>query len=171
MKSYGTKKVYDLLHEAINIEAHGSMWHQQHMLWCHLKGLQGHKRLNRYESEQDRRHYIEMQNYCIDMFGELIEPEWDYTLTPPADLKGYLEAYLEWEDSVYTRLSQISAELEDMGFSCEAKLVRKGIPRREIEKVRRMLEKYTLSGWDMSYILIADHKLHEKMKKKEKKGY
>ncbi len=169
MKNYGNERMADLLREAINIGAHGSMWHHKHMLWCHVHGLQGHKRLNRYESKCDRDHYIKIQNYFIDMFGEVIEPDWDYTVSAPNDIKGYLEAYLDWEDSVYSRLAAISNELIVMGYPCEAELVRKGIPRKEIEKVRRMLTEYGLSGWDMPYILIKDRELHERMKEKEER--
>ena len=43
-----------------------------------------HKRLNRYESGKDRAHYIKLQNYCLDMFGEIIQPDWDYSVVPPA---------------------------------------------------------------------------------------
>lgn len=168
MKSYGTAQAINLLREAINIGAHGEMWHHKHMLWCQSKGLQGHKRLNRYESKCDREHYIKMQNYCIDMFGEAIEPDWDYTVTAPMDIKGYLEAYLDWENSVYTRLGDIANNLENMGMPCEAALVRKGLPNKELECVRRMLAEYGLSGFDMTYILLKDKKLHEKIKKTEK---
>ena len=108
MKNYGNDQMLDLMLEAINIGANGSMWHHKHMLWAQSHGLQGHKRLNRYESKCDRDHYIKMQNYCIDMFGEVIEPTWDYTVSAPIDIKGYLEAYLDWEDSVYSRLAAIS---------------------------------------------------------------
>ena len=164
MKSYGDKKLNDLMHKAINIGAHGSMWHHKHMLWAQAHGLQGHKRLNRYESKCDRDHYIKMQNYCIDMFGEVIEPTWDYAVSSPADIKGYLEAYLDWENSVYSNLSAISNDLIIAGFPVEAELVREGLPRKEVEKVRRMLTEYGLSGWDMPYILIKDRELHERMK-------
>ena len=44
-----------------------------------------------------------------------------------------------------------------------------GMPWRELEKVRRMLEEYGLSGWDMTYILPADKALHDKIKGKEEK--
>ena len=57
-----------------------------------------------------------------------------------------------------------------MGFPCEAKLVREGLPRKELKKVRRMLVEYGFSGWDMTYILPADKELHDHMKRKEKKG-
>lgn len=170
MKSYGNEKVYDLMRNAINLGAQGSMWHHKHMLWTQAHGLQGHKRLNRCQSNRDRVHYIDMQNYCIDMFGEIIEPDWEsFSVSLPNDIKGYLEAYLDWEDGVYAVLSQISNELIVMGFSCEAELVRKGLPRKEVEKVRRMLTEYNLSGWDMPYILIKDRELHERMKQEEEK--
>ena len=56
-----------------------------------------------------------------------------------------------------------------MGFPCEAALVRKGLPRKELKRARRMLAEYGLSGWDMTYILPADKKLHDKIKKKEER--
>lgn len=169
MTDYGNAEMLGLLREAINISAQGEVWHHKHMLWCQSKGLQGHKRLNRYESACDRAHYIKMQNYCIDMFGEIIEPDWDYAVAAPEDIKGYLESYLNWENSVYTRLGAISNSLETMGFPCEAALVQRGLPEKEIGKVRRMLTEYGLAGLDMTYILLKDKELHEKMKKKEKK--
>lgn len=168
MRSYGTEKLLDLMREAINIGAHGSMWHHKHMLWAQSRGLQGHKRLNRWESKCDREHYIKLQNYCIDMFGTVLEPDWSYPVSAPADIKGYLEAYLDWEDSVYSRLAAISNELIVLGFPCEAELVREDLPRKEIEKVRRMLTEYSLSGWDMPYILLKDRELHNRIKEKEK---
>ncbi len=128
---------------------------------------QGHKRLNRYESGKDRAQYIKLQNYALDMFGEILQPSWNYVFTAPADIKGYLETYLDWENSVYARLGAIANELDTMGMPCEASLVRKGLPRAEIENVRRMLTEYGLSGWDMSYILPANKKLHNKIKKRE----
>jgi hypothetical protein len=47
------------------------------------------------------------------------------------------------------------------------KLVSKGLPRKEVEKARRMLMEYGLSEWDMTYILIKDRELHERVKGKE----
>lgn len=167
MKSYGTPEMLDLLREAVNIGANGEVWHHAHMLWSQSMGLQGHKRLNRYESCKDRAQYIKLQNYALDMFGEILQPSWDYVVTAPEDIKSYLEGYVSWENSVYAHLADISNQLIVMGFPCEAKLVRKGLPRKELEKVRRMLTEYGLSGWDMAYILQADKELHGKIKKKE----
>ena len=169
MKNYGTPEMLELLREAVNIGAHGEVWHHAHMLWAQSMGLQGHKRLNRYESGKDRAHYIKLQNFALDMFGEIIEPDWDFSVTAPDDIKSYLEGYIAWENSVYTRLGDISARLVESGFPCEAELVREGLPRKELEKVRRMLLEYGLSGWDMAYILPADKALHDRMKRKEKK--
>lgn len=44
-----------------------------------------------------------------------------------------------------------------------------GHPRKELERVRRILAEYGLSGWDMAYILPSDKDLHDRMKKKEEK--
>lgn len=170
MRNYGNDKMLSLMRDAINIGSHGSMLHLKYMLWTQSHGFQGHKRLNRYESKCDREHYIKLQNYCIDMFGAVIEPECDYVVQTPDDIKGYLEAYLDWEDSVYSNLSAISNELIVSGFPCEAELVREDLPQKEIEKVRRMLVEYGLSGWDMPYILIRDRELHNQIKEKEEKS-
>ena len=169
MKNYGTPEMLELLREAVNIGAHGEVWHHAHMLWAQSMGLQGHKRLNRYESGKDRSHYIKLQNYALDMFGEILQPSWDYAVTAPEDIQGYLDGYVAWENSVYTRLGDIGARLVALGFPFEAKLVREGLPQKELKKVRRMLTEYGLSGWDMTYILPADKALHDRMKRKEGK--
>jgi hypothetical protein len=152
------------MQEAITIGAHGEAFHHKMMLWAQSHGLQGHKRLHRYESGEDQAWYIKMQNYAVDMFGVVIEPDWDYSAPVPTDIKGYLESYLDWENSVYSRLASIANDLTVAGFPCEAELVSDGMPRKEIERVRRMLTEYSLSGWDMAYILIRDKELHEKVK-------
>jgi hypothetical protein len=167
MKNYGTDRVIELMREAINISANGEVWHHKHMLWAQSRGLQGHKRLNRYESSQDRAHYIKLQNYCLDMFGEIVEPDWDYSVKVPSDIKEYLEAYIDWEDSVYSRLAAISNDLAVLGFPRESNLIQEGLPRKELERVRRMLAEYGLSGWDMPYILLKDRELHNKIKEME----
>lgn len=167
MNDYGSPEMLELLRQAVSIGAHGEMWHHAHMLWCQSRGLQGHKRLNWYESGRDRAHYIRLQSYCLDMFGEEIQPDWNYSAALPMDIQSYLEGYIDWENSVYTRLADISSHLVVMGFPCEAELVREGLPRKELEKVRRMLAEYNLSGWDMAYILSADKELHDRMKKNE----
>lgn len=117
MKNYGTPEMLELLREAVDIGAHGEMWHHAHMLWAQSMGLQGHKRLNRYESGKDRAHYIKLQNYALDMFGDAIQPSWNYVVTAPEDIKGYLKSCIDWENSVYTRLADISSRLIVMGFS------------------------------------------------------
>lgn len=80
-----------------------------------------------------------------------------------------MESYVSWENSVSTRLGDISTRLVSMGFLCEVTLVREGLPRKELEKVRRMLTEYGPSGWDMTYILPAGKVLHGRMKGKEEK--
>jgi hypothetical protein len=136
------------------------------MLWAQMHGLQGHKRLHRHESREDREQYIRIQNYTVDMFGELLEPSWAYDLPEPDSIKDYLESYTEWECAVYSELAEIANELTVEGYPCEAELVSSGLPRKELERVRRMLTEYSMSGWDVSYILLRDKELHDKMKAK-----
>lgn len=90
-------------------------------------------------------------------------------MTVPEDIKGYLEGHIAWESSVYTWLADIRNRLIIMGFPCKAELMREGLSRKELEKVRKMLVEYSLSGWDMTYILPADKELHDRVKKKERK--
>lgn len=42
-------------------------------------------------------------------------------------------------------------------YTREAELVKEGLPRKELKKVRRMLTEYGLSGWDMTYVFQADN--------------
>jgi ferritin len=167
MNSYGTTEALRLLGDAADIAAHGEVFHHRMMLWTQAHGFQGHKRLHRHESGEDRAQLIRIQNYTVDMFGEILEPDWSYSPPEPKDLRTYLEAYLDWENGVYAKLADISNRLVTLGFPCEADLVCEGLNRKEIEKIRRMLTEYSLSGWDVSYILLADRRLHEKMKEKE----
>lgn len=161
-----------LIKEAINISAHGETFHNKMMLFSQSMGFQGLKRLHRYNSEKDRKHYVEMQNYCIDMFGEVLEPDWNYSISTPRDLKDILNDYLKWEISVYKRINDIGDKLISYNCTCEYNLVTECLydVRKEIEKVRRMIQEYSMSGWDMSYILIKDKKLHDEMKEKENIG-
>lgn len=168
MKGYSNEDTINLLTEAVDIAANGETWHHKHMLWSQSFGLQGHKRLNRYESSEDRRQMVRIQNYIIDMFGVTVEPSWDYVIAEPTGIKSYLEAYLKWENSVYVRLAEINQRLISDGFPKEAKLIRKGLPAKELKRVRRMLTDYALAGWDMPYILEQDKKLHDKIRKREK---
>ena len=87
MTDYGNAEMLGLLREAVNIAAHGEAWHHKHMLWAQANGLQGHKRLHRYESAHDRAQYIKIQNYAVDMFGAIIVPDWDYAVDAPEDIK------------------------------------------------------------------------------------
>jgi hypothetical protein len=168
LKSYGNDRVIALLTQAANMAAHGQMFHHKMMLWAQSHGFQGHKRLHRVESGKDRAQCIAIQNYCLDMFGEIVEPSWDYAAPAPGGLQEYLTEYLDWENTVYTKLAEISNTLMVDGYPCEAELVRGGLNRKEIERVRRMITEYSLSGWDMPYILERDKALHDKMKECEK---
>lgn len=167
LKNYSNNHmILERLKEAINIFAEGEKFHNKMMLFTHSMGLQGHKRLNRHESSEDRDKYIHLQNYVIDMFGEVIEPKYNYNIETPINLKDYLEKYLAWENTVYKHLSSISNDLITEAYNFESKEISDNIKcvRKEIERVRRMLIDYELVNYDMSYIRIKDHELHEKMK-------
>lgn len=76
MKNYGNEQALELLREAINISARGEMWHHKHMLWAQSKGLQGHKRLNRYESTCDRAHYIKIPRTPPQLLHKNLQGGW-----------------------------------------------------------------------------------------------
>lgn len=161
----------DLLREAINLSANGEAVHHRLMLISQKLGFQGMKRLHRYKSSEDREIYIKLQNYCIDMFDEIIEPNWDYELPAPNTLKDSLNAYLNWELYVHGKLTSISNNLIDSGFTSEADLVLECLPdvTKEIEKTRRMMYDYSMVEYDMPYIKMCDKSLHDKMKSIENK--
>lgn len=158
-----------LIKNAIDISANGEVFHHKMMLFTQMNGFNGHKRLNRVKSKEDREHYIELENYVIDMFGEVLEPTWDYEVTMPKDLKEYLQKYLAWELGVYKEVTEIANKLVVLGYNCESSLVSSCLPgvRKEIEKVRRWLTEFELVNYDMSYILIKDKELHDKIKETE----
>lgn len=161
----------ELIREAINISANGEAIHHRFMLISQKLGYQGMKRWHRYESAEDRDIYIGLQNYVLDMFDEIIEPNWDFDLPAPNDIKELLKAYLDWEITVYRRISIIANDLISAGFHYESELVAKCLPavRKEIEIARRKLLSYESVGWDKSYIKLSDDKLHDKMKDIEKR--
>lgn len=101
------------------------------------------------------------------MFGEILEPSENFSVSTPNNIQGYLEAYAVWENSVYSRLANINRQLIKLGFPNEAKLVRESLPCKEMKRVWRILTEYSLSVWDMSYILQDNKEFHDK-KKREK---
>lgn len=171
MLSYAVdNKPLVLLKRAIDIFAQGESHHHKWMLFCHKSGFQGHKRWNRVQSSEDRCMRIKVENHIIDMFGDVLEPSWDFASEMPTSLKHYLEIYLAWEVHVYKEINAIANELTIEGYNYEAELISSCIcdVRKEIEKIRRWLSDYDLVKWDFAYIKIDDHELHNKIKKIEK---
>lgn len=116
-----------------------------------------------------------MPTYSLDnggkegMFGDVIEVEKNFSIPSVTDLPSYLNEYLKWEIYVYKELNKIGNELMLEGYKCENKLVTchlEGV-RKEIEKVCRWITEFSLTNWDMSYILIKDKELHDKIKEIE----
>lgn len=170
MKSYLTDSTpLLLLKEAIDIFHQGEVTHHRLMLGTHSLGFQGAKRWHRVQSGEDRRHCLEVQNYVIDMFGDILTADSMATIEFPKDYKEYLESYLDWEIYVYNNITRISNQLMVNNYNEESKLVSKclGGVRKEIEKVRRWLQDYELVKGDMAYIRMKDNELHEKVKKLE----
>lgn len=170
IKSYDkNNEAVKLIKQAIDISANGEAIHDKLSRSAHMKGFQGFKRWHRMQSGDDRCHRIKLQHYVIDMFGENLEPLWDYVLIEPIDLKDHLEKYLDWEIFVYEETNRIANELVIKGYNHEAEEVSDCISGvvKEIEKIRRWIEAYSMVNWDMTYILLMDKKLHDKCKEKE----
>lgn len=170
MKSYAIdNKPIMLMKKAIDIFAEGENFHHRMMIYNHLQGFQGHKRWNRLQSKEDRCMRIEVENYCIDMFGDSIEPSWDFMIETPKTYYDYLEKYLNWEIKVYTDITSISNQLVEMNYNCEAALIGECLPgvRKEIEKIRRWMKEFEIVEGDKVYLLIKDKELHDKVKKME----
>ena len=159
-----------LIQDAINIFSDGEKFHDNMSRRLHMLGLQGFKRWHRIQASGDRNHAIEVQHFVIDQFSENLEVTSEYVPTTPIDLKNGLELYLEWEISVYKRISKIANELVLLNFPCEAELIQKDLKgvTKEIEKARRNLQDFTNASWDWAYIRLVDNRLHEKCKEIEK---
>lgn len=158
-----------LVKEAIDISMDGSVFHDKMSRWCHTQGLQGAKRLHRYMSAEDRNNGIKLQHWAIDMFSVNIEPSWSYEPVLPTSIETYLNTYLEWEISVYKRISDIGNQLITKGYVMEGKKVQDCLcgVAKEIEKVRRQIQDYSKANWDWAYIRIKDQEVHDKYKDKE----
>lgn len=170
MKSYAKdSSLYSYLKRAVDVFADGEVFHTHMSFSTQLMGFQGHKRLNRYQAAEDRCHRLKLQHYIIDMFGENIQPDWSYTPPVATSMKDYLDKYLTWEIGVYETISRTVINLVESGYLCEADLIKECLPgvRKEIEKVRRMIKEYGMVDYDMVYVLEADKKLHDKIKKME----
>lgn len=161
----GIKKI----HEAINIFSDGEKFHDTMSRKFHMWGLQGFKRWHRVQSLEDRSHAINLQHYSIDLFSENLDVTSTFEPPAPLDIKEGLEAYLDWEISVYERVSVIINDLINLGYLHESDTIKKclGGVVREIEKTRRNIQDFEKSNWDWGYIRIVDHRLHEKMKEIE----
>ena len=160
-----------LLSRAASKMAHGKIFHEHTMLVTHQMGFQGHKRWHKMQMLEDQEGYIEILNYCIDMFDSILEIDWEYTVPTPKSFVEYVDAYLEWEIGVYEELTDISNQLVIKGFAIEAETVSAHLPgvRKEIEKCRRWLKDYEVTSGDMAYFKLMDKKLHDKVKEMTEK--
>lgn len=170
MISYAkNSNVYNYFKKVINVYADGEVFHTDMSFITQSLGLQGHKRWNRVEAKEDRCNRIELQHYIIDMFGEMIKPDWDYRTPSVSSIKDYLDKYLNWEISVYETLSESINTLMSEGYIVEAEMVKsslKGV-RKEIEKVRRWTKELEAVNYDLDYIYSMDKILHDKVKEIE----
>lgn len=159
-----------LLKEAVNIFADGEVFHEKMSKQTHAMGYQGLKRMHRYESEKDRGHRVMIEHYVIDMFGDILEADWNFVPPDIVDLEQYINTYINWELSVYESLNKIINALVIEGYGSEAKLIEKCLEgvRKEIERARRTKQDFELVNYDISYIKLMDKKRHDKIKRLEK---
>lgn len=170
MLSYAKNgNIYIHLKKMINLYADGEVFHTDMSFVTQSLGLQGHKRWNRMEANEDRNNRIKLQHYILDMFGEIIKPDWQYNSPSISSIKEYLEQYLSWEVNVYKTSSEIINILVSEGYIMEADMIKdnlKGV-RKEIEKVRRWHKEFESVNYDLDYIYSMDKILHDKVKEIE----
>lgn len=158
-----------ILKEVINKMADGEVFHDNMSRICHMWGLQGFKRLHRYNSLEDRNRRIKLQHYIIDRFGENLEPDWDYAVKTPNDIQEMLNYYIDWEESVIETIGEKGNKLILNKWVNEGKKIQNCLDdvSNEIMKARRYRQEFSKAEYDWEYIRYVDNKLHEKYKAKE----
>lgn len=167
-----------LVQKAINLLESSSCWDDQAALRAHVLGLQGKKRVERYES---RKEHMMVQCYIHDMFDLFdveMQPEIGEIILPPMpDITSFFEAYIKKLWAVYHELHEIANALVIAGYKplseslyCYIECLHKCIidNKRELrEYLLANKEYHHISRYEVSY-----YNIHDKYEKKEEsQGY
>ncbi len=164
-----------MLKDALTMFAIGVSFHGNASLCSHKLGLQGFKCLHKYYSHADEKYLSMIQDYCINVFDEIVMPDWSkiHMDEELKDTSNMLEEWYEHETEKYNYLNNIIKDLYDSEYAYEAKMITKTLEGAitEITKCKRFIQDFSKADWNWSYIGTKDHHLHKKIKEKLKNDY
>lgn len=136
--------------------------------WLHLQNFHGVKRVEKCFSKKYYKYKMKLLFHSLNLFSEKIETKSSDSFATPKDLRGCLEALLEFKIKSYTDISAMAFELDKSGLSVESDMVKKadGCLNDEIKCIRRMINDGNLCEWDYSHLRIIDQTRHDKEKKR-----
>ena len=140
----------------------------------HKMGLNGFKRMKRYQSIKENKESAELRHYIIDYLGVLPTEEFAYVSpTLVASLKDGLNLDHTLCSENIVRLNRIM-ELALSGNSYSVIPMVDCLIKKENERLVKIQREYIegeFVGWDNTYMMMHDKALHKMYKCKEKKAY
>lgn len=163
-------EIIKLFKQIIEKNASGEMFHDNMSRMAHMLGLQGFKRLHRYNACEDRERRVMFQHYIIDRHGENLEPDWTYETPIIKSIEGMLNEYIKWEESVIREMSLAGNMLIEKGYVVEGQKAQACLcdVTNEIIKAKRYKQEFEKVGYNWEYIRIVDKQIHDKYKDIEK---
>lgn len=163
-------EIIKLFKQIIEKNASGEVFHDNMSRMAHMLGLQGFKRLHRYNACEDRERRVMFQHYVIDRYSENLEPEWVYEAPTPRSIEEMLNECIKWEESVTREMSLAGNMLIEKGYVVEGQKAQACLKdvAEEIIKAKRYKQDFEKSGYNWDYIRIVDKQIHDKYKELEK---
>lgn len=159
-------EIIKLFKQIIEKNASGEVFHDNMSRMAHMLGLQGFKRLHRYNAYEDRERRVMFQHYIIDRYSENLEPEWVYEAPTPRSIEEMLNEYIKWEESVTREMSLAGNMLIEKGYVVEGQKAQACLKdvAEEIIKAKRYKQDFAKANYNWDYIRIVDKQIHDKYK-------
>ena len=165
----------------------GIMAHDQFASYYDFLSLRGYKRFHEWRYKEECCNYRKLQRYFINKYNRLIPetrvddpgiiPESWYRYsrqdvdmnTKKNAVKAGIEAYVEWEkgtlEVIERAAKSLQEESEDITAVCFMEKLAKCV-ERELKYAQRKHIDLMSTGYDITYILQEQTKIHDKYKKK-----
>jgi ferritin len=140
----------------------------------HKMGLNGFKRMKRYQSIKENKESAELRHYMIDYIGIL--PFEDFAYSSPMSIPSLKDGinldHTLCEENI-VRLNQLMKLALAEEKYCAVPMI-DCLIKKECQRRVKLMREYTeceYVAWDKTYVMLHDKALHEKYKCKEKKKY